>query len=99
MSVEIERAARLPPHTPPTSSGSVQLRGEHVRSADGNLGQHADPPVGGGEDAPVGASTAVGGAEVPVVCAGSGPRRTSVEWPPVPAVAELVPEDGGRDPC
>ncbi len=31
MKVEIDRAERLPPHTPPTSSGSVQFRGEHVR--------------------------------------------------------------------
>jgi hypothetical protein len=32
MSAEIERAERLPPLTPPTSSGSVQFRGEHVKT-------------------------------------------------------------------
>ncbi len=69
------------------------------RSADGDLCQRADIPVGGGDDVPVGASTAVGDAKVPAVCAGAGPRRTSVDRPQVSAVGEPVPEDGGRDSC
>ncbi len=38
MNDAIEIADRLPPRTPPTSSGSAQIGGEHVRSWEGSGG-------------------------------------------------------------